>query len=88
MEGALHMALMRVAAAVHPLSKSDPKWTSASASGLTLRQQEILKWVRQGKTNHEIALIIGLSPFTVKNHLKIIFQKLDVSNRVQAAACQ
>ncbi|NQW94213.1 MAG: hypothetical protein HQ446_09300 [Polaromonas sp.] len=86
MEGALNMALMRVAAAVHPLSKSDPKWTSDS--GLSLRQQEILKWVRQGKTNQEVALIIGLSPFTVKNHLKIIFQKLDVSNRVQAAACQ
>ncbi|NQW94038.1 MAG: hypothetical protein HQ446_08400 [Polaromonas sp.] len=86
--GALHLALLRVAATAQSVSTADPLLTNARESGLTVRQQEILKWVRQGKTNPEIASIIGLSPFTVKNHLKIIYQKLDVSNRVQAVARQ
>ncbi|WP_408597698.1 helix-turn-helix transcriptional regulator [Limnohabitans sp.] len=87
-EGALHLALMRVAASQRPLVASDDAWANANTYGLTVRQQEILKWIRQGKTNIEIAAIVNLSPFTVKNHLKIIFQKLAVSNRVQAAAHQ
>lgn len=87
-EGTLHLALMRVAASQRPQATPETPWASPSTHGLTLRQQEILKWIRQGKTNIEIAQIVGLSPFTVKNHLKAIFQKLEVSNRVQAAAHQ
>ncbi|NQW93472.1 MAG: hypothetical protein HQ446_05490 [Polaromonas sp.] len=86
--GALHMTLLRVAANAQPVATTDPLLSNARESALTVRQQEILKWVRQGKSNPEIASIIGLSPFTVKNHLKIIYQKLDVSNRVQAVALQ
>lgn len=56
------------------------------AQVLTARQMEIMKWVRQGKTNHEIGAIMGISPFTVKNHLQQIFQRLKVNNRVQAVA--
>jgi len=40
--------------------------------------------VRKGKTNQEIALILQISLFTVKNHLQRIFRKLDVLNRAQA----
>lgn len=86
--GALHLALLRVAGTAQVVSRSDPSLSDTRKSALTVRQQEILKWVRQGKTNPEIASIIGLSPFTVKNHLKIIYQKLDVSNRIQAVALQ
>ena len=52
--------------------------------GLTAREAEILDWVRLGKTNDEIGLILKISVFTVKNHLQNIFKKLDVSNRMQA----
>jgi len=51
---------------------------------LTLRQQEILKWVHRGKSNHEIGMILGLSPLTVKNHVQSILHKLNVRNRAQA----
>ena len=53
-------------------------------SGLSGRELEILRWVTLGKTNPEIGAILDLSEFTVKNHLKRIFKKLDVLNRAQA----
>ncbi|SDW41778.1 XrtB/PEP-CTERM-associated transcriptional regulator EpsA [Nitrosomonas oligotropha] len=52
--------------------------------GLSMRETEILDWVRLGKTNSEIACILEISAYTVKNHLQSIFRKLDVFNRVQA----
>lgn len=51
---------------------------------LSEREVAILRWVAAGKTNEEIGLIVGISPFTVKNHLRRIFQKLNVCNRAQA----
>jgi transcriptional regulator EpsA len=54
--------------------------------GLTTRELEIMNWVRKGKTNHEIGMILDISEFTVKNHLQRIFRKLDVINRAQAVS--
>lgn len=54
--------------------------------GLSLRELEIMDWVRRGKTNQEIGLILDISVFTVKNHLQRVFKKLDVLNRAQAVA--
>jgi len=51
---------------------------------LTDREQEVLDWIRKGKTNVEIGLILSISCFTVKNHIQRIFQKIGASNRVQA----
>lgn len=51
---------------------------------LSGREADILLWVAAGKTNEEIGRIMTISPFTVKNHLHRIFQKLEVSNRAQA----
>lgn len=56
-----------------------------SETGLTLREQEVLKWVRAGKSNDEIAIILDVAKTTVKTHLKHIFEKLGVSNRTAAA---
>ncbi len=53
---------------------------------LTHRESEIMGWVCSGKTNVEIGLILDISTFTVKSHLKRIFKKLDVVNRSQAVA--
>jgi len=57
---------------------------SFGVNSLSNREREILEWVRCGKTNIEIGMILGISGFTVKNHLKSIFQKINVSNRAQA----
>lgn len=53
---------------------------------LTAREAEVLYWVRIGKTNSEIASILEISVFTVKNHMQSIFKKLGVGNRTQAVA--
>lgn len=55
-----------------------------SDSLLSQREIEIMNWVKQGKTNFEIGVILNISTFTVKNHLQRIFRKLDVTNRAQA----
>ncbi len=47
---------------------------------------EILKWVKEGKSNVEIGQIMGLTRWTIKYHLKNIMKKLDVSNRIQVAS--
>lgn len=63
-----------------------PEKSDCTAFGLTQREGEIMKWVAAGKTNEIIGVILNISPFTVKNHLKRIFQKLDVTNRAQAVS--
>ena len=55
--------------------------TSLIKSGLSEREIEILEWVRNGKTNIEIGMILHISANTVKNHLQRIFRKINVSNR-------
>ena len=50
------------------------------------RELEILHWVREGKSNDEIGLILGISGMTVKNHLQRLYRLLGVSNRAHAIA--
>ncbi len=49
--------------------------------GLTPRQAEVAYWVAQGKTNPEIAIILGASPRTIDKHMERIFARLGVENR-------
>lgn len=51
---------------------------------LSEREVEILHWVREGKSNHEIGMVLSISPLTVKNHIQRILRKLQASNRTQA----
>ena len=58
----------------------------ASAGGLNLlskREEEVVRQVAEGLSNHDIAQQLHLSDHTVKNHLFHIFDKLGVSNRVE-----
>lgn len=54
--------------------------------GLTAREGEVLSWLSKGKTNRDIAQILGVSPRTVDKHLEQIYSKLGVENRTAAAA--
>lgn len=54
--------------------------------GLTPREAEVLFWVARGKTNDEIATVLGIGLTTVKKHLESTFMKLGVENRTSAAA--
>lgn len=53
---------------------------------LTPRETEVLSWLSKGKTNRDIADILGMSPRTVNKHLEHIFEKLGVETRTAAAA--
>ena len=53
--------------------------------GLTPREAEVLFWISQGKTNPEIALIIGAARRTVATHVEHLLAKLEVENRACAA---
>lgn len=77
-----HLALCRSWTAEAQYAARQPQETPA----LTKRQLQILNWVQQGKTNFEIAVILELSPLTVKNHLQKLFKRLNVHNRTQAVA--
>jgi len=53
--------------------------------GLTPRAAEALLWLAQGKTNADIAMILGISESTVKKHVQEIFDKVGVETRGAAA---
>jgi DNA-binding NarL/FixJ family response regulator len=52
---------------------------------LTPRETEILRMVAKGLTNKQIGIALGISNHTVKNHVNNIIEKLDVSDRTEAA---
>jgi len=79
------MALRRVEC-LQPVKEEKEYTESGVFAILSERELEVLKWLEQGKTNQEIGLILDISGNTVKNHLKRIFNKLDVSSRTQAVS--
>lgn len=54
--------------------------------GFTSREMDVLTHLMNGATNVEIAKLLGVSPNTIKYHVKNILQKLHVKNRVELAA--
>ena len=62
----------------------NPDFSSAAPLlkvGLTRRASETLLWLAQGKTNGDIATILGITESTVKKHVQEIFEKLGVETR-------
>lgn len=76
----LHVTFMRVLA-----YEEDGAARNGNHAGriVTKRQEEILRLIREGKTNVQIADILAVSPWTVKNHIQMIFHRLNTSNRTQ-----
>jgi DNA-binding NarL/FixJ family response regulator len=64
----------------------EPEPAQLEKLGLTPREAEVLFWVARGKTNDEIATILGIGLTTVKKHLESTYSKLGVENRTAAAA--
>ena len=52
---------------------------------MTPREAEVLFWISQGKSNHDIGVILGTKTGTVCKHVEHIFSKLNVENRTSAA---
>jgi len=64
-----------------PLAATD---RSNSLLLLTPRERDVLDWVAAGKTNRQVASILGTSPRTVQKHLEHVFAKLGVESRLAA----
>jgi len=62
-----------------------PSHPEPLAEPLTARETEILQLLAQGRTNPQIAGELVVSPGPVKNHVRHIIAKLEVSDRTQAA---
>ncbi|MFB9287663.1 LuxR C-terminal-related transcriptional regulator [Pseudoduganella plicata] len=74
----LHLTLQRVCVA--------PATTLAVPRALSPREAQVLRWLREGKSNDEIGIILGISGLTVKNHLQRLYKLLGASNRAHAVA--
>jgi DNA-binding CsgD family transcriptional regulator len=60
--------------------------SSVTGFGLSERQLAVARWISEGKTNKEIAAVLGISPRTVQKHIEHIFEKMGVQNRVAVAS--
>ena len=59
--------------------------TAELASSLTVREYEVLEWLREGKRDSEIAIILGTSPRTIGKHVQHILEKTHTETRTAAA---
>jgi DNA-binding NarL/FixJ family response regulator len=57
----------------------------ALLASLSPREIQVLRLIAEGRANTEIGAALFISPQTAKHHVAMIFQKLGVENRVQAA---
>lgn len=64
-----------------PLGKNAP----LDHERLTPRESEVLTYLSKGFTIKEIASLMGIKWFTVNDHIKSIYKKLNVSSRAEAA---
>ena len=53
--------------------------------GLTRREREVLQLVADGRTDQEIAAVLGVSTFTINKHVRAILVKMGAASRTEAA---
>ncbi len=64
--------------------RAERRHTVQTRFGITRREREVLNLLAQGLSNASIAIRLGLTEKTVKNHLNSVFGKLNVSSRTEA----
>jgi DNA-binding CsgD family transcriptional regulator len=74
-----------ISGAAENLRDQDGSPRSLCVLGLSEREAEVLYWVAAGKSSPVISMILGIRHDTVRAHLKRIFAKLGVENRLSAA---
>lgn len=64
---------------------SPPTSSEPDEDNLSGREREVLSLVGRGMRTNEVATLLKISPHTVRDHLKNIYRKLDVSSRAEVA---
>jgi len=84
----LSMIMPHIDAALRSIECLTPpkKAVGDAVSSISERECEVMNLVLQGKTNTEIGEVLFISLNTVKNHLKAIYRKMEVSSRAEAVA--
>lgn len=70
----------------YALSRLSPDLLVEPCDPLSERERECLRWVSEGKTTDEVAMILGVSSNTVNSYVTHAIQKLSASNRAMAMA--
>ncbi|MGN6798597.1 MAG: response regulator transcription factor [Gaiellaceae bacterium] len=76
----------RVAVVVEPAQSTDIGPLLAAAHGLTRRERDVLGEVVRGRSTREIAAALHVTPYTVQDHLKSIFEKTGTASRSELIA--
>lgn len=63
---------------------SHPRLATAPPGTLTARERQVLRWLAHGKTDRDIASMLGISTRTVQKHLQHVYVKLGVETRTAA----
>jgi two-component system NarL family response regulator len=90
-KGAVRAELLQAIRTVHSGQRHIPPEIAAkladhiaSGGGLSVREREVLGYVRDGRTNKDVAAILGISEHTVNLHVKSILSKLGAASRTEA----
>ena len=67
------------------VQEETPPTSRSPRAALTARELQIAQAIADGRSNREIAMQLGITEQTVKNHLTNIFEKMGVSSRLQLA---
>jgi DNA-binding CsgD family transcriptional regulator len=76
----------RVAILISPAREPEVAELIAQVYGLTAREREVTRLTMQGLSTREMAAALHVSPYTVQDHLKSIFDKVEVRSRRELVA--
>ncbi len=76
----------QVSVVIEPVKPTSLPDTIGRAYGLTPREGEVITWMTRGLSSKEIAVRMGISPHTVNDHIKSVFQKTGAQSRQQLIA--
>ncbi len=86
MHGSLLAGSDQLALVVEPAKAGDVAPLIVEAYGLSKRELDVVRLVARGQSTSEIAATLFLSPHTVRDHIKSVFEKTGVSSRGELVA--
>ena len=76
----------RTAVVIEPAGAAELAPLIVRAYGLTEREREVAQYALKGLATKEIARLLRLSPYTVSDHLRVVFEKVSVKSRTELAS--